>query len=106
MLWFSNGGRAYAPWNGRHIGVLGIEDGCAAGADGHGAALTDNPIRREGVPTALALGGTHKVHHIIACLSAPATWTRVADVELAEGHLTLRDASGDQMSIPCQDPFQ
>ena len=23
MMWFSNGGRDYAPWNGRHRGVLG-----------------------------------------------------------------------------------
>ncbi len=30
MLWISNGGRDYAPWNGRHAGVLGIEDGRTA----------------------------------------------------------------------------
>jgi hypothetical protein len=26
LLWFSNGGRDFAPWNGRHINVLDIED--------------------------------------------------------------------------------
>src|SRR6185503_6373938 len=26
VLWHSNGGRHYAPWNGRHTNVLGIED--------------------------------------------------------------------------------
>ena len=29
FLWFSNQGRDYAPWNGRHQGVLGIEEGRA-----------------------------------------------------------------------------
>ena len=27
ILWMSNCGRDYAPWNGKHINVLGIEDG-------------------------------------------------------------------------------
>lgn len=53
MLWISNGGRDYAPWNGRHRGVLGIEDGRTA--IGHAASLGDNWLRREGVPTAFAL---------------------------------------------------
>jgi len=26
IFWISNGGRHYAPWNGRHTGVLGLED--------------------------------------------------------------------------------
>jgi hypothetical protein len=29
MLWHSNGGRDYAPWNGRHRGCLGVEEGAA-----------------------------------------------------------------------------
>ncbi len=30
MLWHSNGGRDYAPWSGRHVGCLGVEEGAAA----------------------------------------------------------------------------
>ena len=26
ILWISNGGRHYSPWNGRHVGVLGLEE--------------------------------------------------------------------------------
>ena len=37
MLWFSNGGRSYAPWNGRHRDVLGVEDGCTWSLYGHAA---------------------------------------------------------------------
>ena len=53
MLWFSNGGRDYAPWSGRHVGVLGIEDGRAA--VGHAASLGDNWLKQEGVATAVAV---------------------------------------------------
>lgn len=55
MLWISNGGRDYAPWSGRHRGVLGIEDGRTA--IGHAASIGDNWLKREGVATAFELGG-------------------------------------------------
>jgi hypothetical protein len=56
VLWHSNGGRHYAPWNGRHRGVLGIEDVTAYFHLGLAASLADNPWKEKGVPTALALG--------------------------------------------------
>lgn len=59
MLWISNGGRAYAPWSGRHRGVLGIEDGRTA--MGHAASLGDNWLKREGVPTAFELGEGRRI---------------------------------------------
>ena len=46
MLWFSNGGRDYPPWNGRHVGVLGIEEGRSYAAYGHAASAADNPLTR------------------------------------------------------------
>jgi hypothetical protein len=59
MLWLSNGGRDYAPWNGRHRGVLGIEDGRTA--VGHAASLGDNWLRREGVPTVFELSEGRRI---------------------------------------------
>lgn len=53
MLWISNGGRDYAPWNSRHRGVLGIEDGRTA--VGHRASVGDNALKRLGVPTSFTL---------------------------------------------------
>jgi len=53
MLWYSNGGRDYAPWNGRHLGVLGIEDGRTA--VGHLQSLGDNTLKAAGVPTSFSL---------------------------------------------------
>ena len=68
MLWISNGGRDYAPWSGRHRGVLGIEDGRTA--LGHAASLGDNWLKREGVATAFALGEGRNVsfRHVIGAL--------------------------------------
>ncbi|PDQ22797.1 hypothetical protein CN311_02005 [Mesorhizobium sanjuanii] len=68
MLWISNGGRDYAPWSGRHRGVLGIEDGRTA--LGHAASLGDNWLKREGVATAFALaeGRSLSFRHVIGAL--------------------------------------
>ena len=40
-LWFSNGGRDYAPWSGRHVGVIGIEEGRTYAGYGHAAKDVD-----------------------------------------------------------------
>ncbi|MEM5468050.1 hypothetical protein [Celeribacter marinus] len=96
MLWLSNGGRGYAPWDGRHTGVLGIEDGCAAGAQGHRAATGDNAIAREGVATALPLGPDviHTVRHAIAVCDPPHGFGRVAHVRVEGATLQIADTDG------------
>lgn len=89
MLWLSNGGRDYAPWSGRHRGVLGIEDGRTA--VGHAASLGDNWLSREGVPTsyALAEGGRVTFRQVIGALplagdAPPVSVTTRADRLLLE----------------------
>jgi hypothetical protein len=52
LLWISNRGRKFEPWNGRHL-ALGIEPICSPFDLGPATALADNPIARSGVPTAL-----------------------------------------------------
>lgn len=102
MLWHSNGGRDRAPWSGRHRGVLGIEDGCAAGAAGHAAALEPNPVSDEGAATALALepGTEHRVAHAIGALARPEGWTRVADIRLEGDRLILIGDGGAPRELP------
>lgn len=53
LLWISNGGRQYAPWNGQNF-CLGVEPINSAWDLGPGAQA-DNPLRRRGYATALAL---------------------------------------------------
>jgi hypothetical protein len=54
-LWMSNGGRDYTPWNGRHTGVLGIEECCSYFHLGHKASIDPNPLSDLGYPTAIDL---------------------------------------------------
>ncbi len=107
MLWHSNGGRDYSPWNGTHRGVLGIEDGCAAGADGHRAALAPNPISALGVPTYLPLGAgvTHRIAHVTGAIARPAGWSRVADIRLSGDHLILTGDKGEARRLPFPSDF-
>lgn len=52
LLWISNRGRTYAPWNGRFVG-LGVEPVCSAFDLGHAHALNErSPLRKLGIPTA------------------------------------------------------
>jgi hypothetical protein len=100
MLWISNGGRDFSPWNGRHTGVIGIEDGCAAGGVGLRAARGENRIRALGVPTTLALGARHVIPHALVSLPRPPGWSAVAHITLTDGTLTLTERGGAQVSVP------
>lgn len=107
MLWHSNGGREDAPWNSVHAGVLGIEDGIAAGAAGHKAALGDNPVRRAGVPTALELSkeSSHRIAHVIGAIPRPAGWNSVSDISISGGTLTIKGTAGQRIELPFEDGF-
>lgn len=50
LLWISNRGRKFEPWNGRHV-AIGIEPLCSPFGLGPAAARADNPIARSGTPT-------------------------------------------------------
>jgi hypothetical protein len=108
MLWFSNGGRDYAPWNGRNVGVLGIEEGRANSAAGHAASIAPNPLSQSGIPTALELkrDGAVEVRHVIGGLPLPDGWTEIAAVESgANGTLTVSDVSGASQQLPFDPSF-
>lgn len=102
MLWFSNGGRDYPPWNGRHLGVLGIEDGCAAGALGHAAALRGNPISDMGAATALHLApdSEHVIRHVIGAVSRPPGWRSVSNIAITNTGLVLHEPGGKHIALP------
>jgi hypothetical protein len=58
LLWMSNRGRKFEPWNGRHV-ALGIEPICSPFGLGPATALADNPIAVSGTPTALDFSPDH-----------------------------------------------
>jgi hypothetical protein len=107
FLWFSNGGRDYRPWNGRNVGVLGIEEGRCWSANGLKASIAPNPLSQSGVPTALELrpNGTAEVRHIIGGLPMPQGWDEVTAVEPTERGLTVRGTSAASLSVPYDRDF-
>ncbi|MES2661184.1 MAG: hypothetical protein V4689_21370 [Verrucomicrobiota bacterium] len=50
ILWISNAGRTAPPWNGRHIGRMGIEDVCSHFAEGVDRSRLDL-LEKQGVAT-------------------------------------------------------
>ncbi len=107
FLWFSNGGRFYPPWNGRHRGVLGIEEGRAYSSYGHAASIAPNPLSEAGIPTALTLvpAGSVSVRHVLAALALPPQWTKVNAVEAGDGVLRVAGDGGDAVTAPFDDRF-
>lgn len=109
MLWHSNGGRKDFPWNGRHRGVLGIEDGCAAGGTGHKASLGANMFADRGIKTALDLPASdqkgHAIHHVIGAIARPPGWDIVRDIHLNGGLLTLFGPGKESVCLPFDEGF-
>jgi len=107
MMWFSNGGRDYAPWNGRHVGVLGLEEGRTYGGHGHKASIAPNPWSDAGIPTFLRLdpAGEVDVRNVLGGLALPEGWTRVASIEAGALELVLADEAGGTVSVPYDADF-
>lgn len=107
ILWFSNGGRNYAPWNGRHRNVLGVEDGCVYSVAGHKTAIEANPLSLRGVPTAIALDpdGRIEIKHVIGAIPVPQSLTEIADVALGDGSIVVAAASGETITLPFDSAF-
>lgn len=107
MLWFSNGGRDYPPWNGRNVGVLGMEEGRVWSAHGYQASIAPNPLSQSGVPTALELGpsGRAEVRHVIGGLPLPEGWSEIGAVKATEGALSVSDVSGGSSKVSFDPAF-
>jgi hypothetical protein len=101
MLWHSNGGRDYAPWNGRHLGCLGVEEGAALPVLGLSAAETPDPLSAAGQPPLVRLDplGTTEVRHILGAISWP-SGQAVAGVMLEGDRLTVTGDWGAERVVP------
>ena len=107
FLWFSNGGRDYAPWNSRHIGVLGMEEGRAYMGNGHKASIAPNPLSESAVPTALELvpDGRAEVRNVIGGLPVTNGDDPAAEIVPENGVLKLRLESGASIEVPFDTDF-
>lgn len=101
VLWMSNGGRAYSPWNSRHIAVLGIEE---AATSIHLDAGENAP---DGVLTSLSLdpGPATTIRYAFGAIPAPAGWSEVTDIRLVAAAIEIADRGGQRLAIPFHGSF-
>lgn len=102
MLWFSNRGRHYAPWNGRHGPVMGLEDLTAYFNLGLEASRTPNPISDAGVPTSRLLGphDSLSVRTIQAVHRLPGKEGRISRVTPVSGGVEVAFLDGSMAIVP------
>jgi hypothetical protein len=82
ILWISNGGRHYAPWNGRHTAVLGIEDTTSYYHLGLAESATPNALSKRGIPTMLRLNPHQPtvVPYVMGVAAIPIGFDRVSRI--------------------------
>jgi hypothetical protein len=108
LLWFSNGGRHFPPWNGRHVNVLGIEDVTAFFHVGLAASVKPNLLSERGIRTCLEPeGGCLSIPYIQGVVRIPQGFDRVVTIEAhpAARRITLRAASGAAVDTRCDVDF-
>lgn len=83
VLWLSNGGRHYAPWNGRHRRVMGVEDTLSYFHLGLAESAKKNPLTEMGYPTAATLNARKPtvIKYGFGVAALPAGFDRVARLE-------------------------
>lgn len=99
LLWYSNGGRDYAPWNGRHVGVLGIEEACTHFGDGHAVSVKPNALSNSGTPTAFDTATSEEVRSVIGTFGLEADHT-FRSISVADGNLVLVGHHGGTIVVP------
>ncbi len=103
LLWHSNGGRHYPPWNGRHRRRLGVEDVCSHFHDGLEISREDR-FRTRAIATTLAFAPDKPrfIRHIQLVQPLPPGFTTVESVArdaLGES-IRLNSRTGGSLTVP------
>lgn len=107
IMWISNGGRHGAPWNGRHVSVMGLEEVTSFFHVGLAASARKNPLNERGVPTALQLSAKKPtaINYIMAVAITPANFTGVRQIEADAKGCTLIAENGKTCKCPIDVAF-
>jgi hypothetical protein len=104
VMWISNRGRHYPPWNGRHVSVLGLEEVTSYFHLGLAESAQPNAISAKGYPTCLHLNARKPlaVNYIMGVAKIPAGFDRVVSIQpLANDQaIALCSASGKRIETP------
>jgi hypothetical protein len=107
LVWFSNGGRDYAPWNGRHRRAIGLEEICGYFHLGHAASIADNPVAASGSPTAVQMtpDAPLDVSYMFGLAAVPPGFGAVRDIVPAPSGIKLIDVAGQEIFAACDLSF-
>ena len=102
LLWLTNGGRTAPPWNGRHLGRIGIEEVCSYFSNGVDLSR-QSPLAAEGIPTTRHFSPeeTVSLRVIHAVAPVPADFGAVARIiPNTQNSVAIRGESGKEIIIP------
>jgi len=102
VMWHSNGGRHYAPWNGRHRGVLAMEEVTSHFHDGLAESAAPNALNARGIPTVLTLNRRRPtvVNVIMGVAAIPEGFEQVRAIERGQGEVILTGAGDRRVRVP------
>jgi hypothetical protein len=109
LLWHSNGGRHYPPWNGRHLNVLGIEDLTSYFAYGLAESARPNILTKHGLKTCLNLSPKKPltVNYIMAVAMVSRGFNDTKRIEPVRNGVKLISSAGKSVTVPlCADFVQ
>ena len=104
VLWISNGGRHYPPWNGRHVSVMGLEDVTAHFDYGIASSAAPNAFSKQGIATHVELRPFPPliVNYLMAVAEIPAKWGRVKSISREKDGVTLHPTEGRDVFVPLE----
>jgi len=108
LVWMSNGGRHFAPWNGRNVNCIGLEEITAFFHEGLAASASDNCMNSLGIPTFLSLTAERAttVNLIQGVARIEPGFTYVERIEaLDEGTVRLTSAEKKRVDVSVSLPF-
>jgi len=107
LLWMSNGGRYSAPWSGRHVNVMGVEDITGFFHTGLAGSARPNALSKRGLTTCHHLRADRPfvVRYIMAVAAIPRRFEQVRDIMVAPGKVTLIGEGGVKVSTPLDCSF-
>ena len=107
LLWMSNGGRYSAPWKGRHVNVMGVEDVTGFFHTGLNGSARPNALSKRGLTTCHQLRADRPfaVRYIMAVAAIPRRFEQVKDIIVAPDKVTLVGEHGVKVSTPLDADF-
>jgi len=107
VLWHSNGGRHYAPWNGRHRAVLGLEEVTSYFHLGIAKSAAKNPVSARGIPTSVTLSAKKPlvINYVMAVAPIPAKFGAVKSITPISGGVRLKDGGGRAVEVAVDTAF-